>query len=328
MSTIETAPTRTIEWLMAGDPAIRWQVLRDLLDAPAPQVRAERARVATEGFGATLLALQTSDGRWGGVAWNRGWSSTMHALILLREFGVDPDDPRVRAAVTRVAAHVTWAGCAPPECDGHGFFAGEIEPCINGQVAAAGACFRQDVHALVRRLASEQLADGGWNCDAEFGSTRSSFNTTLCVLEALLEYRQAFGADATIATALARGHEYLLERRLFRRRSTGEVITFDRKMGVESRTAQPSFTRFAFPTWWHYDVLWALDYLRRAGVAPDSRVDEAAQLVADAAVDGRWSPTVTYPGEMLLDLGERDGQPSRWITLRALRVLRWYRQKR
>ena len=327
MSTIEGPSTRTVEWLMAGDPAIRWQVLRDLLDAPAPQVRNERARIATEGFGATLLALQASDGRWGGVAWNRGWSSTMHALILLSEFGADPDDPRVRAAVDRVAAHVTWTGCAPPECDGNAFFAGEIEPCINGQVARVGAHFRQDVHALIARLCREQLADGGWNCDAEFGSTRSSFNTTLCVLEALREYRQTFGAAASIATALARGHEYLLERRLFRRRSTGEVIAFDRKMGVESQAATPSFTRVAFPTGWHYDVLWALDYLRGAGVAPDPRVDEAVRLVRAAAVDGRWSPAVTYPGEMLLDLGERDGQPSRWLTLRALRVLRWHGQR-
>lgn len=326
MPTIDAPSTRTIEWLMASDPAIRWQVLRDLLDAPASQVRDERARVAIEGFGATLLAMQASDGRWGGVAWNRGWSSTMHALILLREFGADPDDPRVRAAVDRVAAHVTWTGCAPPECDGNAFFAGEIEPCINGQVASAGACFRQDVHALIARLCSEQLTDGGWNCDAEFGSTRSSFNTTLCVLEALREYQLTFGADASIVTALARGHEYLLERRLFRRRSTGEIIAFDRKMGVESQAAPPAFTRVAFPTWWHYDVLWALDYLRRADVAPDPRVDEAVRLVRAAAVDGRWSPAVTYPGEMLLDLGDRDGQPSRWLTLRALRVLRWHGQ--
>src|SRR5262245_5956795 len=165
--------------------------MRDLTDAPADEVAAERARVAAEGMGARLLELQAPDGRWGGAAWNRGWDSTMHVLWLLREIGLDPACPEAQRAVALVRDRVTWKGCGPDECGDNAFFAGEIEPCINGQVAAAGAYFGQDVRGVVDRLLGEQLPDGGWNCEAENGSTRSSFNTTICVLEALLEHERA-----------------------------------------------------------------------------------------------------------------------------------------
>ena len=180
-----------IGWLLDSDPSIRWQVMRDLTGAPAEEVAAERARVATEGVGARLLALQGADGRWGGAAWNRGWNSTMHVLMLLRDMGLDPASDQARRAVGLVRDRVTWKGCGPQECDGNPFFAGEVEPCINGQVGAVGAYFGQDVRGIVDRLLAEQLPDGGWNCEAENGSTRSSFNTTICVLEALLEYELA-----------------------------------------------------------------------------------------------------------------------------------------
>src|SRR5438876_10239005 len=256
--------------------------MRDLTDAPAEEVAAERARVATEGAGARLLALQAADGRWGGAAWNRGWDSTMHVLSLLREMGLDPASTEARRAVGLVRDRVTWQGCGPQECDGNPFFTGEVEPCINGQVGAVGAYFGQDVRGIIDRLLTEQLPDGGWNCEAVNGSTRSSFNTTICVLEALLEYERAGGGIPGVTAARLRGQEYLLERRLFRRRSTGAVIERDRK-------GDAVWTRLAFPTWWHYDVLRALEYLRSAGVAPDERVAEAIALAAterDAA--GGW----------------------------------------
>ena len=307
-----------VDWLLDSDPSIRWQVMRDLTDEPASAVAAERARVATEGLGARLLALQAPDGRWAGAAWNRGWDSTMHALTLLRELGLDPSSPEARRAVGLVRDRVTWQGCGPPECDRNPFFTGEVEPCINGQVAACGAYFGEDVRGLVDRLLGEQLADGGWNCETENGSTRSSFNTTICVLEALLAYERAFGADPAVTPARARGQEYLLERRLFRRRSTGEVIERDRKGGA-------SWTRFAFPTWWHYDVLRGLDHLCAAGARPDERVAEAVALVASKrGADGRWSPEARYPGRMLIETDDGEGRPSPWITLRAMRVLRWF----
>lgn len=307
-----------IAWLLDSDPAIRWQVMRDLAGAPAEEVADERARVAEVGWGASLLALQGEDGRWGGAAWNRGWDSTMHVLMLLRDFGLDPAGEAARRAVGRVRDRVTWKGCGPPQCDNHPFFAGELEPCINGQVAAVGAYFGQDVGGIVDRLLAEQLPDGGWNCEAENGSTRSSFNTTICVLEALLEHELCAGNSPEVTAARLRGQEYLLERHLFRRRSTGEAIERDRKGGG-------AWTRFAFPTWWHYDVLRGLEYLRRAGVAPDGRVAEAIRLVAEKrGDDGLWPLEVRYPGVMPVELDEVEGRPSRWITLRALRVLDWY----
>jgi len=319
-----------IEWLLDSDPAIRWQVMRDLLGAPADQVAAERARVATEGVGARLLALQGADGMWAGAAWNRGWDSTMHVLALLRELGLDPASSAARRAVGLVHDQVHWPGWdwegtwRGPDFVGNPFFAGEVEPCINGQVGASGAYFGQEAQngRIIVRLLREQLPDGGWNCEAENGSTRSSFNTTICVLEALLEYELAGGRRPEVMKARLRGQEYLLERRLFRRRSTGEVIARDRKDGAD-------WTRFSFPTWWHYDVLRGLDYLRRAGANPDKRVDEAIALVeAKRGRDGRWLLDHQHPGTMPVALDAEVGQPSRWNTLRALRVLDWYWQRR
>ena len=305
-----------IHWLLDSDPSIRWQVKRDLTDAPASEVAAERARVATEGWGARLLFLQGGDGRWGGAAWNRGWDSTMHILMLLRDMGLDPTSDQARRAVGLVRDRVTWQGWAAH--DGNPFFEGEVEPCINGQIGAVGAYFGQDIQGIVDRLLGEQLSDGGWNCEAPHNSTRSSFNTTICVLEALLEHERATGGTPEVTRARLRGQEYLLERRLFRRRSTGEVIERDRK-------GDAVWTRFAFPTWWHYDVLRGLEYMRSAGVRPDERVAEAIDLVASKRDgDGRWPLEVRHPGQMPIEIDEREGRPSRWITLRALRVLAWY----
>jgi len=304
-----------IQWLLDSDPSIRWQVKQDVIGASAEEVAAERARVATEGAGAMLLALQADDGRWGGAAWNRGWNSTMHVLMLLRDMGLDPASDQARHAVDLVRDRATWKGCGPQECDGNAFFEGEVEPCINGQVAAVGAYFGQDVHGIVKRLLVEQLPDGGWNCEAPNRSTRSSFNTTICVLEALLAHERDVRDSQEIIEARHRGQEYLLQRRLFHRRSTGEVIVRDRKGGAV-------WTRFAFPTWWHYDVLRGLDCLRSAGVAYDERVAEAIDLVASKCdSDGAWPLEVQYPGVMPVDTDQGVGFPSRWNTLRALRVL-------
>jgi len=173
------------------------------------------------------------------------------------------------------------------------------------------------VHALIQRLLGEQLADGGWNCEAEFGSTRSSFNTTICVLEALLAYERAYGPNPAVTESRLRGQEYLLQRHLLRRLSTGDVIARDRQSGKD-------WTQFAFPTWWSYDVLRGLDYLRDAGVTPDARLDEALALVrSKRQSDGRWLLDADHDGVKLVSLEDGVGQPSRWNTMRALRVLRW-----
>jgi hypothetical protein len=242
----------------------------------------------------------------------------MHVLSLLRELGLDPASDEARRAVGLVRERVRWRGWDSDgtwrgwDFEGNPFFAGEVEPCINGQVAASGAYFGQDVQRIIDRLLGEQLADGGWNCEAANGSTRSSFHTTICVLEALLEYELAGASSAAVTEARLRGQEYLLERRLFRRRTTGEVV-------------DPAWTHFSFPTWWHYDVLRGLEYLRRAGARPDVRVAEAIALVeSKRAGDGRWPLEHQHPGTMAAELDEGEGRPSRWNTLRALRVLAWY----
>ncbi|MCA9899967.1 MAG: hypothetical protein KC433_17370 [Anaerolineales bacterium] len=313
-----------LDWLLDSDPAIRWQVLRDLTDAPDAVVAAERAKVATEGWGAQLLAQQGADGSWAGVAFNQELNSTMHVLSLLREFGLDPASAAARRAVGLVRDHVRWRGWdwdgrwQGIEFMGNPFFAGEVEPCINGQVGASGAYFGQDIERILDYLLAEQLPDGGWNCEAENGSTRSSFNTTICVLEALLAYELAGGNRSGVTEARLGGEEYLLARQLFKRRSTGEVIRQDREGSTD-------FTRFAFPTWWHYDVLRGLDYLRQAKVTPDARLADAIALVKSKRDEnGRFPLEAFYPGTMAIDLNEREGEPSRWNTLRALRVLRWY----
>ena len=307
-----------LDWLLDSDPAIRWQVLRDLVQAPADVVAAERARVATEGWGARLLALQGEDGRWAGGAcfpsegWRRDegegqpWTATLPTLQLLRDLGVDPCSDRVRRAVALVEEHCRWEHAGQP------FFSGEVEPCINGRTVALGTYFDRDVADVVARLLGEQLEDGGWNCEAEYGSLRSSFATTINVLEGLLAHEQATGGSAASIAARRRGEEYLLERKLLRRKSTGEVVN-------------PAWQRFSFPIRWHYDVLRALDYFRAVGDAPDPRMDEAIQVLrSKRQPDGTWPLENTHPGKIHFALEDGDGRPSRWNTLRALRVLNWY----
>ena len=294
-----------IDWLLDSDPAIRWQVMRDLTDAPDDEVAAERAKVATEGWGAQLLAAQPPDGVWGGGAYFPEWTSTTATLSLLRHFGLDPQSPGARDALALVRANARWEHEAEP------YFDGEVEPCINGQAVAIGAYFGQDIRVIVDRLLTEQMEDGGWNCEQENGSTRGSFETTINVLEGLLEYERATRANGDVTAARVRGEDYLLERRLLRRLSTGEL-------------AQPRWLYFEFPTGWHYHPLRALDHLRNAGVAPDDRVAEAIGIVASKRdADGRWPLEYAFHEEMVVDLGEAVGQPSRWITLQAMRVLRW-----
>jgi hypothetical protein len=308
------------EWLLDSDPTIRWQVMRDLAHAPAETVEAERARVAEEGWGARLLALQGEDGQWAGGAcfpaegWNRRagqgqpWTSTLPTLQLLHDFGIDPQAESVRRAIAAVRDGCRWEHAGQP------FFHGEVEPCINGRVVTLGTYFGQNVDDVVTRLLDEQLEDGGWNCEAENGSVRSSFATTINVLEGLLAYERGSDAPADVIAARRRGEEYLLERRLFRRKSTGEVV-------------DPAWLLFSFPPRWHYDVLRALDYFRSAGGTPDARMGEAIDLVrSKRQPDGRWLLENAHPGAVHFALEDGDGRPSRWNTLRAMRVLRWYEQ--
>ena len=292
-----------IDWLLDADPAIRWQVRRDLIGELDAVVARERSRVAVEGWGAGLLDRQAPDGQWGGAVFvPHAWISTMDTLQLLRDLGVDPASDRVRQAIGLVRERCTWGaefGDAP-------FFEGETEPCINGRVLAIGAYFGEASDRLADRLVQEQLPDGGWNCAAP-RSQRASFHTTICVLEGLLEYERARGPVPGVTAARRRGEAYFLERRLLRSRSTGKTIEIDRKL-----RRPVAWTGCSFPTRWHYDILRGLDYLRLADVAPDERIAEAVDLVAGKRDgQGRWPLENPHPGQVHFEMegGRRRAEP-------------------
>jgi len=305
-----------VEWLLDSDPAIRWQVMRDLTRQPAEVVFAERARVAVEGWGAQLLALQDTDGRWDGGTYRPGWvdeskpffdawTATHFSLQLLCDLGLDPDSPEARLALSLVRDNVRW------DVNDALYFEGETEPCINGIALAIGAYFGEAADGIVDRLLSGHLDDGGWNCWADYGATVSSFHTTICVLEGLLAREHAGGSSEAVAAARSTGEEYLLERGLFRSHSTREII-------------DPRFTMFSFPPRWYYDVLRALDYFRSTGAAVDDRCSEAIELVVGKRdAEGRWPLENTHQGPTHFEMEGPDGFPSRWNTLRAMRVLDW-----
>jgi hypothetical protein len=295
-----------IDWLLDSDPAIRWQVMRDLLEAPAAEVAAERARVAREGWGAQILASQDADGRWNGGTFFPEWISTTDALHTLYLFGLDPASDEAKRAIAPVHEAARW------EYDNNlRFWEGEVEPCINGRVVAIGAYFGQDVRGIVDRLLTDQMADGGWNCEQERGSTRGAFDSTINVLEGLLEFERSTGTNGDVSAARVRGEEYLLERRLLRRLSDGEI-------------GQKRWLYVGFPNKWFYDVARVLDYFRVARPKPDERMTEALDILESKRdADGRWPLDHAYHDAALVDFGDAEGQPSRWITLRGTRVMRW-----
>ena len=300
----DSAPRPAVlKWLLDSDPAIRWQVMRDLTDAGHYAVAAERARVASEGWGAQLLSKQTETGDWGGP---HNDLVALYSLVVLKDLGLDPASEQAQRMIDLVDKRLVhkWQNNRP-------FLLGETEPCINGRILGIGCYFKEPNDALAELLLSEQLEDGGWNCEAP-KSCRSSFHTTICVLEGLLDYERAGRRSAAVSEARRRGENYLLERHLFRSLRSGEVI-------------EKPWLRFAYPTFWHYDVLRGLDYLRDAGIEPDGRMREAVETVkARGHQNGRWPLNFLHPEHVPVEMETAAGRASRWNTLRALRVLRWY----
>jgi hypothetical protein len=294
-----------LKWLLDSDPAIRWQVMRDLTGESPSAIQAERSRVAAEGWGAELLSRQSAAGKWGKPKEDRGLLITLWALVVLKDLGLDPASKQARRMTGRVdKLKFQWLGDRP-------FFAGETEPCINGRILGIGAYFKEPNDALANQLLGEQLEDGGWNCEAP-KSRCSSFHTTICVLDGLLEYERARGKSTAVTRARKRAENYLLERRMFRSLRTGVVIN-------------KRWLRFSFPPFWHYDVLRGLDYLRNAGIKPDSRIREAIETVMERRhQNGRWPLNLLHPEYIPLEMETGVARASRWNTLRALRVLRWY----
>jgi hypothetical protein len=290
--------------------------MRDLTGEAAAAIAAERSRVATEGWGAELLAAQFPAGHWGDGP--PGWRAdlpkperslliALYALVALMDLGLNPASKQARKMIERVHRRLVFK-----RLDKRPFLEGETEPCINGRILGVGSYFKEPNDVLAERLLSEQLEDGGWNCDAP-PSRRSSFHSTICVLEGLLEYERAGRKSAAVTEARKKGENYLLSRGMFRSLRTGEVIN-------------KRWFRFSFPPFWHYDVLRGLDYLRNAGIKPDGRVDDAIRIVIERRhQNGRWPLNLVHPEYIPLEMESEVGRASRWNTLRALRVLRWYR---
>lgn len=316
-----TLSTQTRDWLLDGDPAVRWQVERDLLGAPDAVWQATRARVASEGFGAALLSVQDPDGRWAGGAHFPGgffdsaeaeqpgqpWTATSWSLNQLREWGVD--SAALGDTAERLARNCRW------EYDDMPFWGGEVDVCINAFTVANGAWLGADVSRLVRWFPDHRLADGGWNCEAEEGdSVRSSFHSTLNALRGMLSYEQSTG-DTSLRSTRRAAEEYLLRRQLLFRESTGELVG-------------DFVTQFVYPNRHRYSALAALDYFRDAsltdGTAPDPRLEAALDLVRAARqADGTWLQGAPLIGRTWFPVDAPEGEPSRWLTLIGTRVLDW-----
>jgi hypothetical protein len=312
-------PDPVIQWLLAGDPAIRWQTLRDLVGAPAASVERQRRKISRDGWGARLLAKQNANGRWAsGQTTDRGlyspkWTSTTYTMLTLRDFGLLP------SRRTRKACQVLLdEGLQPDGGINYGIWAKWLkrgETCITGMVLSILSHFECDddrLDTVADHLLTQQMSDGGWNCQRPMGATHSSVHTTILALEGLRLY-ESFGGRRrkALRAAQGRGRKFLLEHRLFRSDRTGEII-------------KPVFIRFAFPPRWHYDILRALDYFQAVDAPRDPRLADAIEIVERTRQeDGRWTLQNAYKGKTYFEM-ERLGAPSRWNTLRALRVLKWW----
>jgi len=311
-----------LDWLLDADPALRWQVQRDLEGAPQEVWAATRARIATEGFGARLLALQDHDGQWAGGAYfphgfdfadpeagaGQPWTATTWTLNTLREWGLD--GAALAGTAGLLASNSRW------EYDDLPYWGGEVDCCINAYTLANGAWLGADVAGVARWFLEHQMADGGWNCEWVDGSTRSSFHSTLNSLEGLLYYEAATGGCDAERAARRTGEEYLLERRLLRTLSTGELVG-------------PWVTCFAYPFRWFYSALKAANYFRTAalhdGAAPDPRIGDAIEVIRGARQsDGTWVQDRRHPGQVWFEVDVPPGAPSKWLTLYGTRVLAWW----
>ncbi len=312
-------------WLLDSDPALRWQVERDLLAEPPEVWEVTRARIATEGFGARLLALQDPDGQWAGGAFfpadfdfegpeaaedSQPWTATTWTLNSLREWGLEAAVLRERRTVELLAENARW------EYDDLPYWGGEVDCCINAWTLANGVWLGADVTGIADWFVEHKLPDGGWNCEWVDGSKRSSFHSTLNSLKGLLAYEVGTGGSAATCAAREAGQEYLLDRGLCRRLSTGAMVG-------------PWVEHFGYPFHWVYSALNAADYFRKSsrldGSTPDPRMGEAIDLIRAARrPDGTWLQAGRKPGRVWFEVDVPVGEPSKWLMLYGTRVLDWW----
>lgn len=304
------ASQKTINWLLSGDPSIRWQVMRDLLDAPAEEYQKEQARVALEGWGADLLSRQDASGTWANGLYSPKWTSTTYTLLTLRRFGLCHDHPQAqRACALFLSKGLNHDG-------GINLFKSidYSETCVNGMLLSLLSYFRSSderVHGVAEFLLREQMRDGGWNCERINGATHASFHTTIAVLEGFREYASFHPTPASLMDAVQRAHNFLLTHRLYKSHRTGAVVDV-------------AMTRMYFPPRWRYDFIRALDYFQWIGAPRDERMKDAIELLkSKQGADGRWPAYSPWAGRTYFEM-EKSGEPSRWNTLRALRVLKWW----
>lgn len=319
-----TLKPELLDWLLDTDPALRWQVERDLAGAPSEVWQATRARVATEGYGKQLLSKQDPDGQWAGGAFfpkdfdfegpeaaddaGQPWTATTWSLNALREWGLDATV--LAGTAEKLAQNSRW------EYEDLPYWQGEVDCCINGYTLANGVWLGADVSGIAEWFVEHQQPEGGWNCEWVNGSVRSSFHSTLNSLKGILYFEEATGGNADLTKARHAGEEFLLKRHLMRKLTTGEF---------------PGYwvDKFVYPFRWFYSVLNAVDYFRSATLhdqkQPDPRISDAVETIRSAREpEGTWLQQRRHPGRVWFELDDPPGEPSPWLTFYALRVLDWW----
>jgi hypothetical protein len=301
-----------VDWLLQGDPSVRWQVHADLLDSGKETIQKERIKIANEGWGAKLLELQDEAGTWAKALYSPKWTSTTYTLLLLRRLGLDPDNKQAQKGCNILLEE------GFSKDGGINYwqrYSNQSETCVTGLTLSILAYFNvkdQRLAEIAEHLLRAQMDDGGWNCRRPYGATHSSFHTTLIVLEGFREYLQKFQEHSKgVLKARDRAVEFLLQHRLYKSHRTGRIV-------------KPQMTQFCFPPRWKYDVMTVLDYLRSENIPRDERMQDAVELVISRRKkDGKWLLPSPHPGRIFFEL-EKAGEPSRMNTLRGLRILRWW----
>ncbi|MCF8241607.1 MAG: hypothetical protein K9J16_09495 [Melioribacteraceae bacterium] len=306
--------TKVINWLLEGDPSIRWQTLRDIAGANKNTFNIERAKIESEGWGAKLLSLQDENGLWAKGIYTPKWTSTTYTLLLLKRFGLNPNNRQAKKAANILIDKGLYND------GGINFFQSlkNSETCVTGMVLSLASYFKinhEKITSLVDHLLNHQFKDGGWNCQWYRGATHSSFNTTLSVLEALDDFQNFSDYKSTdINISVSKAHEFLFAHRLYKSDKTGKVVS-------------STFTKFSFPPRWHYDVLRVMDYFQHKKIPFDERMSDGLDLIfKKREKSGKWKLQQKYPGKTFFDM-ENVGEPSRWNTLRSLRVINFYTRK-
>lgn len=304
------APSPEVQqWLLAGDSAVQYQTWRDLHGEDRPELEQQ---VPHDGDAAAILAAQRPDGHWGLGFYQPKWTSSHYSLLELRDLGVPHEHSECRRAVTLIAKEKSADGGVNPSGT-----VKQADVCMNGMFLAYGSHFTAEpaeLESVVDFVLGQQMHDGGFNCQANrSGASTASVHSTTSVIEGLAEYTArgyAYRRDDA-RRAMLDAVETLLSRHLYQRRSDHQPI-------------RAEFTRLHHPARWHFDVLRGLDVLRAAQVPSDERLDDALRVIESRRRDdGRWSAASQYPGETHVTY-PRASSPNRWVTLRALRVLRHF----